>query len=76
MKNLRILNICSLFISLSAILFSQSKVYPKEIIDKMHWLANAKLGIFIHAEIYAVDGIEESWSFHNKKISRHHDEVI
>ncbi len=35
----------------------------------MQWFADAKLGIFIHAGIYAVDGIDESWSFHNKKIS-------
>ena len=49
--------------------FSQSKIDPKEIKDKMQWFADAKLGIFIHAGIYAVDGIDESWSFHNKKIS-------
>jgi len=49
--------------------FSQSKIDPQEIKDKMQWFADAKLGIFIHAGIYAVDGIDESWSFHNKKIS-------
>ncbi len=36
---------------------------------KMQWFADAKLGIFIHSGIYAVDGVDESWSFHNKKIS-------
>ena len=36
---------------------------------KMQWFADAKLGIFIHTGIYAVNGIDESWSFHNKKIS-------
>lgn len=35
----------------------------------MQWFGDAKLGIFIHAGIYAVNGIDESWSFHNKKIS-------
>ncbi len=36
----------------------------------MHeWFKKAKLGIFIHYGIYAVDGIDESWSFFNKKIS-------
>jgi alpha-L-fucosidase len=35
----------------------------------MQWFADAKLGIFIHAGIYSVDGVGESWSFHNKKIS-------
>ena len=45
------------------------KIDPATIKDKMQWFADAKLGIFIHAGIYAVDGIDESWSFHNKKIS-------
>ena len=35
----------------------------------MQWFADAKLGIFIHWGIYSVNGIDESWSFHNKKIS-------
>ena len=48
---------------------SQPKIDPKTIWEKMQWFADAKLGIFIHAGIYAVDGIDESWSFHNKKIS-------
>ena len=48
---------------------AQSKIDPKTIKDKMQWFADAKLGIFIHSGIYAVDGIDESWSFHNKKIS-------
>jgi alpha-L-fucosidase len=48
---------------------SQQNIEPKEIKDKMQWFADAKLGIFIHAGIYAVDGVDESWSFHNKKIS-------
>lgn len=49
--------------------FAQSNVDPKDIAGKMQWFADAKLGIFIHEGIYAVDGIDESWSFHNKKIS-------
>lgn len=36
---------------------------------RMQWFADAKLGIFIHWGIYAVNGIDESWSFHNGKIS-------
>ena len=47
---------------------SQPKIDPKTIREKMQWFADAKLGIFIHAGIYSVDGIDESWSFHNKKI--------
>lgn len=33
---------------------------------RMDWFAHAKLGIFIHWGIYAVDGVSESWSFYNK----------
>lgn len=33
--------------------------------EKMKWFADAKLGIFIHWGIYAVNGISESWSFYN-----------
>ena len=47
---------------------SQSKIDPASIRSKMQWFGDAKLGIFIHAGIYAVNGIDESWSFHNKKI--------
>lgn len=42
---------------------------PTSIKDKMQWYQDAKLGIFIHWGIYSVNGIDESWSFHNKKIS-------
>lgn len=37
--------------------------------DRMKWFADAKLGIFIHWGIYAVNGIDESWSFYNELIS-------
>ena len=50
-------------------LYAQSKTNPETIREKMQWFADAKLGIFIHWGIYSVKGIDESWSFHNKKIS-------
>lgn len=37
--------------------------------QKMQWFKDAKLGIFIHWGIYAVKGIDESWSFFNGYIS-------
>ncbi|MFZ2286800.1 MAG: alpha-L-fucosidase [Bacteroidales bacterium] len=37
--------------------------------SRMKWFADAKLGIFIHWGIYAVNGIDESWSFYNELIS-------
>lgn len=33
---------------------------------RMEWFTDAKLGIFIHWGIYAVNGVSESWSFFNK----------
>ena len=63
---------------LSCVLFSsilcfhaqaQQKVNPDAVRSKMQWFADAKLGIFIHWGMYSVNGIGESWSFHNKEIS-------
>src|SRR5687768_1266178 len=48
---------------------AQTKIHPDSIRQKMEWFADAKLGIFIHWGIYAVKGVDESWSFYNKKIS-------
>ena len=38
-------------------------------VPKMQWFEDAKLGIFIHWGLYAVNGIDESWSFFNGYIS-------
>jgi alpha-L-fucosidase len=60
----------ALFLFLSFFtLHAQQKISADSIKNKMQWFADAKLGIFIHYGIYAVKGIDESWSFHNKKIS-------
>lgn len=40
--------------------------------QRMQWFADAKFGIFIHWGIYAVDGIDESWSFYNGYVSYDH----
>jgi alpha-L-fucosidase len=53
----------------SSSLIAQQKINPDTIRQKMQWYEDAKLGIFIHWGIYAVNGIDESWSFYNKKIS-------
>ncbi len=37
--------------------------------NKMQRFADAKLGIFIHWGLYAVNGIDESWSFYNEYLS-------
>ncbi|WP_430817366.1 alpha-L-fucosidase [Carboxylicivirga sp. RSCT41] len=41
----------------------------KEKDKRMEWFKEAKLGIFIHYGIYAVNGIDESWSFFNGYIN-------
>ena len=47
----------------------QQKTDPDVIRPKMQWFQDAKLGIFIHWGIYAVNGVDESWAFYNKKMS-------
>jgi alpha-L-fucosidase len=48
---------------------SPQQLQPGGDTAKMTWFGDAKLGIFIHWGMYAVNGVDESWSFHNKKIS-------
>jgi alpha-L-fucosidase len=49
---------------------STMTISGQETIDnKMQWFKDARLGIFIHWGIYAVNGIDESWSFYNGYIS-------
>jgi alpha-L-fucosidase len=48
---------------------AQQKIQADSIRNKMQWFADAKLGIFIHWGMYSVNGVDESWSFYNKKIS-------
>ena len=62
--------ICSIFLFLfSYSASSQQKINPESIASKMSWFEDAKLGIFVHWGIYAVDGVDESWAFYNKKMS-------
>lgn len=53
----------------SGLLWSQDSDSIQVEQEKMQWFADAKLGIFIHWGLYAVDGIDESWSFYNGYIS-------
>ncbi len=48
---------------------AQSSEAPAAKAQRMQWFREAKLGIFIHWGIYAVNGIDESWSFFNGYIS-------
>lgn len=56
------------FLSISAAQ-AQQKTDPNQIRAKMQWFEDAKLGIFIHWGIYAVNSTDESWAFYNKKLS-------
>ena len=58
---------------LQLVILNQSPIYAQVINTdtdkKMNWFADAKLGIFIHAGIYSVSDVSESWSFHNKDVT-------
>src|SRR6056297_245605 len=43
--------------------YSKDNAEKDSIPEKMQWFHDAKLGIFIHWGIYAVDGTRESWAF-------------
>lgn len=68
MKTIKTLSLIA-FITYTTNLPAQQKINPDSIRNKMQWFADAKLGIFIHWGMYSVNGIGESWSFHNKEIS-------
>jgi alpha-L-fucosidase len=54
---------------LTATLNAQQLETAEQKAKRMHWFKEAKLGVFIHWGIYAVNGIDESWSFYNGYIS-------
>jgi len=51
---------------LPVLIFAQETEEQKS--ERMAWFEEAKLGIFIHWGIYAINGIDESWSFYNDYI--------
>ena len=57
----KILFLTGIFIALLSTAKSQSVINPLTIKDKMQWFSDARIDIFIHAGIYAVNGIDESW---------------
>jgi alpha-L-fucosidase len=63
----RILIIWALFTMISGLCAQQTES-PEAKAERMQWFKDAKLGIFIHWGIYAVKGIDESWSFHNEQL--------
>lgn len=65
MKN-KLLTVLLSFIILPT--FAQQKSVPNH--EKMEWFDDAKLGIFIHWGVYAVNGLSESWSFFNNYTSQ------
>ena len=69
MKSLKKVSILLFSIALlnSIDISAQQKEIPKK--ERLAWFKDAKLGVFIHWGIYAVNGIDESWSFYNNYIS-------
>ena len=69
MKNILLIVITFLFVLVSLTAQEQKSETLKEKDKRMEWFKDAKLGIFIHYGIYAVNGIDESWSFFNGYIN-------
>ena len=67
MKSKNLILIIIILITILSPVFAQETEKAKS--DRMQWFQEAKLGIFIHWGIYAVNGIDESWSFYNGYIS-------
>ena len=66
LKNLRLLLLVFLMLQIIDTHGQQQEISKEE---RLAWFKDAKLGIFIHWGIYAVNGIDESWSFYNNYIS-------
>ncbi|MFV0554322.1 MAG: alpha-L-fucosidase [Mangrovibacterium sp.] len=66
-KNL--LTMLCLLLAVSSFAQPKTNESEKDKAERMQWFKDAKLGIFIHYGIYAVNGIDESWSFHNGYIN-------
>ncbi len=66
--------IVAILLLLALPLFLRAQEAPKQKEQRMQWFKDAKLGIFIHWGVYAVNGIDESWSFFNGYIS--HDDYM
>lgn len=56
---------CALLLMTAAGAGAQNTETPEQKEKRMEWFSQAKLGIFIHWGIYAVNGVSESWSFYN-----------
>ncbi|MGM0667190.1 MAG: alpha-L-fucosidase, partial [Bacteroidota bacterium] len=65
----RTVYVLSCLVITSFIMSSTAQESGAEKAARMQWFKDAKLGIFIHWGIYAVNGIDESWSFYNGYIS-------
>jgi alpha-L-fucosidase len=57
-----------LFLAVLSNLYGQQQRLQNSDPTKMQWFEDAKLGIFIHYGIYAVDGTGESWPVYNNEI--------
>jgi len=65
----KLINAIIILLLVSPCLTVEGQVSTEDKNDRMQWFGDARLGIFIHWGIYAVNGIDESWSFHNGYIS-------
>lgn len=56
---------CGLFAAQMMLAQTPNEISHESYAQRMEWFGKAKLGIFIHWGIYAVNGTSESWSFYN-----------
>ena len=56
------------FLLVSSTFYAENLQIEENNMQRMKWFKDAKLGIFIHWGVYAVNGIDESWSFYNNYI--------
>jgi alpha-L-fucosidase len=61
--------VSALFFALFGLVPSGAQEPVDDAEKRLSWFRDARLGIFIHWGIYAVDGIDESWSFFNGYVS-------
>jgi alpha-L-fucosidase len=67
LKKIRLIVLLAILLAVVTQAIGQTAKIEDE--KRLEWFKDAKLGIFIHWGIYAVNGIDESWSFHNNYIS-------
>jgi alpha-L-fucosidase len=68
-RTLRIAHVALLLVAVVLVPVGVAEEDTAAVDPRLEWFVDAKLGIFIHWGLYAVNGIAESWSFFTRQIS-------